>query len=229
MFVLLNFIFSFHFLLSFEQPESLYVLICFKEEEAPSMPLTWFISWALDPISACFSLCCFPPLLSQADKLGTQTAAGISPSNSIVFPPSCPFQRPFDAPSATRAASVCSTMALGPGFGIRGEICPWQHIIYSWERVAYSQIFLESRMVTFICIWEFVKWFSKCHWATETLMVRHICCDSELVTSILHSSSSWALVAGSKAVHSLKNTMEAESMNYYLFSLCGQLISDRCF
>lgn len=60
-------------------------------------------------------------------------------------------------------------------------------------------------------------------------MVGHSRSDSELVTSLLCSSSSWALVNGFKGVLSLKNTMEADSMNYYLFSLCGQLISDRCF
>lgn len=76
------------------------------------------------PISDGFSLWCFPPLFSQPHKLGAQTAAGITLKpqwfQCLFSLHPCPFLRPSDAPSATKSASACSTMALGPGFGIRG-------------------------------------------------------------------------------------------------------------
>lgn len=116
--------------------------MCFKEEEAPSMPLAWSISWGLAAHFSRLPAPVFPStaLMSRA-KLGPQAAAGITLKPQWLQCPfslqPCPIHWPPAAPSATTAPSVqtsaCSGTALGPGFGSRGWDMPPSRTQYNPE------------------------------------------------------------------------------------------------
>lgn len=104
--------------------------MCFKEEEAPSMPLTWCISGDWAPISDSSSLHCLPPLLSQESQIRTTSSSWDSPQAPVtpVSFLSAPTSHSLSSPSATTAPStqisVCSGTALRQALGAGAEICP---------------------------------------------------------------------------------------------------------
>ena len=108
--------------------------MCFKEEKAPSMPLTWSMSWGLGAHFSRLPTPLFPsaPLMGRA-KLGPQAATGIkppNPSDSSVLSlcthvPFTGFLLPLQQPQLhhykhLHAPARLWAQALGAG----GEICP---------------------------------------------------------------------------------------------------------